>query len=227
MMGEMSPEATAEIAQALQFATSLLDGATVAYYDIDAGQARNYVLRDVPMEFHRHYLAGMRDRDPLSVAKLCDRGESIFGFENVQFRCSADEISEYATFLKSFNFEEAIEMIFRKDGVAFAGMGFNWYDNRNRTDSLRVALAAAHSYLEFNLARLYSAAANSTLHLLEALTLREQQVAELLCCGRTNSEIAAVLGISSATVKTHLLHIFDKIGAANRTCAVALLTRNR
>ncbi len=38
------------------------------------------------------------------------------------------------------------------------------------------------------------------------------EVVELLCCGRTNREIGECLNIGLATVKTHLIHIFEKLG---------------
>ncbi|GAA1116578.1 helix-turn-helix transcriptional regulator [Citricoccus alkalitolerans] len=40
--------------------------------------------------------------------------------------------------------------------------------------------------------------------------------------GRTNQQIAAGLFISQTTVKTHLNHIFGKLGVANRTEAVTV-----
>ncbi|ACU54884.1 two component transcriptional regulator, LuxR family [Acidimicrobium ferrooxidans DSM 10331] len=52
------------------------------------------------------------------------------------------------------------------------------------------------------------------------LSDRERQVLELVARGRTNVEIAEALAISEATVKTHLAHVFDKVGATNRTSAV-------
>lgn len=39
--------------------------------------------------------------------------------------------------------------------------------------------------------------------------------------GKSNAEIGQILGISAATVKGHIERILDKIGAANRTHAVA------
>lgn len=56
------------------------------------------------------------------------------------------------------------------------------------------------------------------------LTPREQEVAELLRQGHSNSEIAASLYISQATVKVHLRHIYEKLGVANRASAVARLS---
>lgn len=226
-MGEATGYATTEIAQAIQFASSLLDGADVAYYEIEGKEAHHYTLHEVSPDFHKHYVSGMRDCDPLCVANIYDRQESIFSFEYMRSRSGSYDTERYVEFLRDFDIEETLEIIFRKGGVPFAGMGLNWHDNKNRPSSLRSALTAAHAYLEFNLGRTTApVAADKSSRLLNSLTLREKQVAELLCCGRTNYEIATALDISNATVKTHLLHIFDKIGADNRTCAVALLTRD-
>jgi DNA-binding NarL/FixJ family response regulator len=52
------------------------------------------------------------------------------------------------------------------------------------------------------------------------LTSRELEVLQLVGRGRTNSEIADELVISEATVKTHLSHIFDKLGVRDRAGAI-------
>jgi DNA-binding NarL/FixJ family response regulator len=54
----------------------------------------------------------------------------------------------------------------------------------------------------------------------EALTSREIEVLELVARGASNADVAASLFISEATVKTHLLHIFGKLGVDDRTAAV-------
>lgn len=54
-----------------------------------------------------------------------------------------------------------------------------------------------------------------------SLTRRELEVLSLVAAGRSNDEVAAVLFLSRATVKTHLVHIFDKLGVESRTAAVA------
>jgi DNA-binding NarL/FixJ family response regulator len=52
------------------------------------------------------------------------------------------------------------------------------------------------------------------------LTFREREVLAFLAEGRSNREIAGALSVSVATVKSHLVHIYDKLGAANRNEAV-------
>ena len=61
--------------------------------------------------------------------------------------------------------------------------------------------------------------------LVEALTVRESEVLELLAEGLSNKAIAARLGISDQTVKSHVASIGGKLGAANRTDAVRLAVR--
>jgi NarL family two-component system response regulator LiaR len=50
----------------------------------------------------------------------------------------------------------------------------------------------------------------------EPLTSRETSVLNLLAKGRTNQQIASELCIAEATVRTHVSHILDKLGASNR-----------
>ena len=54
----------------------------------------------------------------------------------------------------------------------------------------------------------------------EKLSARELEVLGLVASGASNSGIAQALHISQATVKSHLLHIFGKLGVADRTAAV-------
>ena len=54
----------------------------------------------------------------------------------------------------------------------------------------------------------------------DALTSRETEVLGLVARGLTNADIGRALFISEATVKTHLLRIFGKLGVDDRTAAV-------
>lgn len=53
------------------------------------------------------------------------------------------------------------------------------------------------------------------------LSDREAEVLRLVAAGAANSEIARRLHISGATVKSHLVHIYSKLGVSSRTAAVA------
>lgn len=56
----------------------------------------------------------------------------------------------------------------------------------------------------------------------EPLSQRELEVLGLIARGSTNREAAERLFISEATVKTHLLHIYAKLGVNDRAAAVAV-----
>jgi DNA-binding NarL/FixJ family response regulator len=53
-----------------------------------------------------------------------------------------------------------------------------------------------------------------------ALSSREADVLRLVARGASNREIGRDLRISEATVKTHLIHVFEKLGVGDRTSAV-------
>lgn len=55
----------------------------------------------------------------------------------------------------------------------------------------------------------------------EALSPREIEILRALETGAGNRELAKQLFISEATVKTHLVHIYQKLGVENRTAAIA------
>jgi DNA-binding NarL/FixJ family response regulator len=54
----------------------------------------------------------------------------------------------------------------------------------------------------------------------QSLSAREVEVLRLVARGNTNAEVGAALHISEATVKTHLLRVFNKLGVSDRTAAV-------
>ena len=55
----------------------------------------------------------------------------------------------------------------------------------------------------------------------DVLSERELEVLKLIARGETNRGVAALLFISEATVKTHLLHIYAKLDVNDRAAAVA------
>jgi len=57
------------------------------------------------------------------------------------------------------------------------------------------------------------------------LTPRELATLRLTADGNANKEIANELGISERTVKTHLGHLFEKLGVSSRTEAIKVATR--
>jgi DNA-binding NarL/FixJ family response regulator len=59
----------------------------------------------------------------------------------------------------------------------------------------------------------------------EGLTAREVEVLRKVAGGNRNRDIADLLNISEETVKVHIKHIMDKLGAKDRTQAIAIAVR--
>ena len=59
------------------------------------------------------------------------------------------------------------------------------------------------------------------------LSAREVEILELLATGLSNRALARALFISEATVKTHLVHIYAKLGVENRTAAITTAVQQK
>ena len=58
-----------------------------------------------------------------------------------------------------------------------------------------------------------------------ALTPREQEILQLIAAGRSLPEIARELYLGLTTVKTHVQHLYEKLGVSDRAAAVATAMR--
>ncbi|MBK9600820.1 MAG: response regulator transcription factor [Anaerolineales bacterium] len=76
---------------------------------------------------------------------------------------------------------------------------------------------------KFDFLTLIAISAFPLTHPLEkSLSGREIEVLSLAARGDSNKEIAAKLHITEATVKSHFVHIFNKLNVTNRTAAVTM-----
>jgi DNA-binding CsgD family transcriptional regulator len=190
--------------------------------------ASNFILRDVSMDFHRHYVEGMDRYDPLCIKRLAHRSRPVARLGEEGTKVSRAAYSRYRRFSSFFGVSDMMEFIFRREGRIFAGMSVTWREGNEIPEASLQMADHIHTYLEFNLGQ-YDRDHSSKSHAATldrfGLTRRELDVVELLRCGRTNQEIGECLEIGLATVKTHLVHIFCKLGVENRTAAVAFLAR--
>ncbi len=62
---------------------------------------------------------------------------------------------------------------------------------------------------------------------LDPLTIREQEVLQLILSGKSNREIAGALFISESTVKTHARNIFSKYDVGSRAELISTLLKNQ
>ena len=62
---------------------------------------------------------------------------------------------------------------------------------------------------------------------LDPLTIREQEVLQLILSGKSNREIAGALFISESTVKTHARNIFSKYDVGSRAELISIVLKNQ
>lgn len=159
----------------------------------------------------RRYL-GMRSHDPLAF----ERGSSavVMGLADVP-------VSEpYAAFLRDAGVGDIVTMYLRVSGTTAAAITLVRttehppFSRREVVTLRRVQPLMQHAY-----AYAVSPTTDRTHDVLEhsGLTPREADVAQLVGRGATNAEIARTLHLTEATVKTHLSHIYAKVGVTSRT----------
>jgi DNA-binding CsgD family transcriptional regulator len=116
-------------------------------------------------------------------------------------------------------------------GLAAAAFALEWLDYKRFTRSFTVEIYVALIALGFlalgvwvgvQLTARRSGPFVRSANMTEALgvTDREMTVLELVAAGRSNKEIAQTLGVSPHTVKTHVAHLYEKLGVSRRTHAV-------
>lgn len=88
-----------------------------------------------------------------------------------------------------------------------------------------VATGDRHLHPRALAAMLHRRQANEVLKAMRPLSAREVNVLQLVADGRSNAEIADALGLSDATVKTHVAHILRKLDATDRAHAVSRALR--
>lgn len=209
------------MAAAVHFARTMLDASATAFYEIDANHdLRRFHLSGIPEPFQRQYVEGMSRFDPqhprhaadIDVARLGGTPEADQTRDTALFRDFAGQCG----------LADMINFFFRRDERIVAGMSVAWAPGDKVPSEAMSIARKIHQYLEFNLVGSASPCDRDRRF---GLTSREMDVVQLLCCGRTNREISECLEIGQATVKTHLVHIFEKLGVETRSAVVALMAR--
>ncbi len=213
-------------AETMQLITELTPVAWVTMHLFDEDARRIWLgSRGIPTEFRvAYYEEQMWRMDPLATTRACGGERSLTGLQSAETRWESGKVCCYRSFLNSFRVTDAAEMVFMNGGEPIGGMSLLWTDPAGSSLSHDLQLITKlHRYIQLS----FDAALRSSLigwrkSLARefGLTPREVQVVEAVCAGRSNHEVAQDLSISLATVKTHLLHIFEKMQVPNRAALV-------
>lgn len=217
------------IEETLRLVEQAVGSSRLAFYSVDDDDNLcEFVCRDVPDELQRRYLVEMHAKDPLHVRRLSVWPRPVAWLDEVAAAVAPDDLGAYCDFIHHYGTVETAEMVFRQNGRITAGMSLMWTacDMRPTPAHGRI-MAGLQRYIAFNLPSWFRPVRSLPGERMGGafrLTAREAEVARLVCCGRTNQDIALCLGIGLATVKTHLIHIFEKTGVETRAGLAARLT---
>jgi len=179
-----------------------------------AGFPRPAALPEVQAAYSAHYWR----HDPLYPARGLRCGAPV-----QSLRSQAGGSTIYRNFLSDHGIGDIAEIYLRlDDGRAVAGISLIRRSHGPAFSSGEIdVLKGLMPLLEFSAASsgAFAPAAAET----AALTPRENELIRHLRRGLSNAEIADALGISLATVKTHVKHVLDKVGARSRTELLAKL----
>jgi len=206
---------------------SLRASAAIFYWIDDTPEMQDAMLTGVPAEHFARYRAGMKEFDPLNVKRLTTARKRIAMLHADRGLAPSSHFARYRAFLRESTIVDVMDLVFWHDGFAFAGLGIlkTTQDPPFDEDAMRVA-TAMQPYIEFNLGAHPRLKDRKLRHALVdgcGLTPREVEVTELVRWGCTNHDIADELRIALATVKTHLIRIFEKLAVENRTALVSRL----
>jgi DNA-binding NarL/FixJ family response regulator len=161
------------------------------------------------------------------VARVCPdvvlmdlRMPRIDGIEATR-RVRAEHPSTQVVVLTTYADDESILDALRAGAIGYLTKDAGRDHIRRAIEAAAAGQAVLDSAVQTRLvesARLASAAPPT---LPDGLTDREGEVLRLLASGKTNREIATLLFVSEATVKTHVNHIFAKTGSHDRGQAVS------
>lgn len=221
--GVATPRAADEqIAHIRDVAMRTFQASSAVVYWID--DRRHMVVADIVGPGMRHidrYIRDMKPFDPLNIERLVASGKRVATMSQDRHLAPASEFEHYCGYLRDSNVTDVLDFMFWRDNEPFAGLGIlkSPRDPSICEETLRIA-SSLQPYLEFNLGNHPRRREYRRQKLLRAtfgLTSREIEIAELISNGLTNHDIADTLDIGLGTVKTHLLHVFQKLDVSNRT----------
>jgi DNA-binding CsgD family transcriptional regulator len=134
----------------------------------------------------------------------------------------------FSEYLQGLGMQRQTTLHLRADGQITAGLDLlRQADDRDGKDEVLAVLRAGQAMIEYahHCARATAAPISGVVSPGPAdLTSRQREIAQLVARGASNAEVGRALTISESTVKTHLLHIYEKLNVRSRTQLVAALS---
>ena len=184
----------------------------------------SWISSGCPAEFMEDYTSSFEAIDPLSTQELARSGSRLVFLQSMTIgRRGIDD--RWLNHLQQNNISDEAELVFWKDGIALAGLALFRAGGRPFYSRDLFDWEAMRSFFEQSLYT-HETVRNRVLDRFLSqrckCSIREREVINLMVTGATNAEIADYLGVGLATVKTHVLSIFDKLGVSSRNAVISL-----
>lgn len=167
--------------------------------------------------------------DPLRFQLLIKNSSRFETLSNSEKHHNVDLVREYRTFTEKYRIHDEIDLVLWAGGAPVASLAV-LYQEVNRQADDEPKLKELGHYLQYTFSILPAVRQIDLNRELESkwkLTPKERAVANLMILGESNKSIASLLDMELPTVKTHILHIFQKLTVDNRCKAICLLTGTR
>lgn len=212
--------------ESLNLVNSLFELASSAFYLVGSDMRhRGVVLHNLEAEVERTYANKFRDIDPLNPMLFANTDDQVVCIDERVGESELLQSDYYLGFMLPNNHRHVADIFFRRDGDIIAVLTLLRTKEQGPYSAEELAhLRKLQPFLEYTLNSVYlpkrihqRASARERF----GLTDREVDVLELVVAGANNKEIARELGLSLATVKTHIQHIFHKAEVSSRTALSA------
>ena len=205
---------------------SLRASATVVYW-IDATKGSPIAHHGYENAYFERYEQGAGRDDPISFQTVVRQGSRLAFLSQTLKTLDRSRLGGFMHFMSDCGFADAMTFILRDGDRPMIGVGvMKTHDDPPMTEETAAVAQAIQSYLETNLIHhpgIRRHYVDRQLDVKFGLSRREREVVGLIADGASNHDISVVLGISEATVKTHIQRSFDKLGVSSRTATMRML----
>lgn len=212
--------------EALALMSRLVASSGLAFFLVNPNmQHSNALLYNLTPDIEKDYRAEYGALDPLNPERFADSDETLVTLDSRIAPHFLKKTLYYQKFMVPYNHRYVVDMFFRQDGKIIAGISIlreEAMGNFSR-EELQL-LQKIQPFIEFSLNVIYMPQRDQerkSIATKYTLTDRELDVLECVLRGSGNKDIASLLSLGLATVKTHLHHIFRKTGVRARSELVA------
>ncbi|MGI9294438.1 MAG: response regulator transcription factor, partial [Pseudomonadales bacterium] len=216
--------------QALDLINGLLPLTSSGFYLVGADMRHSgVVLRNLDPAVERDYAENYRDQDPLNPALFVQSDDRVVCIDEQLTETELLQSAYYREFMLPLKHRHVADMFLRRDQDIIAVLTMLREPELGPFSDAELALLRRlQPFIQYSLNTVYLPKRyreRDSVQKTYQLTDRELDVVELIVSGASNKLIARQLALSLATVKTHIQHIFQKVGVSSRTELSALVLR--